>query len=103
MREARDTSTAITLVSQSANDFTQYTEGRTLLDQMPGKLFFRHERVSQEMIDHFQLSEQEEIDLYDLKTGTDAQYSEAVMKVSGRLDAKIRVHATPTEHRLIEQ
>ena len=103
VREARDTSTAITLVSQSANDFTQYTEGRTLLDQLPGKLFFRHERVSQEMIDHFQLSEQEEIDLYDLKTGTDAPYSEAVMKVSGRLDAKIRVHATPAEHRLIEQ
>ena len=102
VREARDTNTAITLVSQSASDFTQYSEGETLLDQCPGKVFFRHQRVSDDMIDYFQLSEQEVIDLYDLKTGTESSYSEAILKISGRLDAKIRVEATPAEHQLIE-
>jgi DNA helicase HerA-like ATPase len=103
VREARDTNTAITVVSQSASDFTQYEEGRTLLDQCPGKVFFRHQRVSDDIVDHFKLSEQEVIDLYNLKTGTESSYSEAILKVSGRLDAKIRVEATPAEHRLIEQ
>jgi hypothetical protein len=103
VREARDTNTAITVVSQSASDFTQYEEGRTLLDQCPGKVFFRHQRVSDDIVDHFKLSEQEVIDLYNLKTGTESPYSEAILKISGRLDAKIRVEATPAEHRLIEQ
>ena len=103
VREARDTNTAITLVSQSASDFTQYEEGQTLLDQCPGKVFFRHQRVPDDMIDYFQFSEQEVIDLYDLKTGTESSYSEAILKISGRLDAKIRVEATPAEHQLIEQ
>jgi hypothetical protein len=103
VREARDTNTAITLVSQSASDFTQYPEGQTLLDQCPGKVFFRHQRVPDDMIEYFQLSEQEVIDLYDLKTGTESPYSEAILKISGRLDAKIRVKATPAEHQLIEQ
>ena len=103
VREARDTNTAITLVSQSASDFTQYEEGQTLLDQCPGKLFFRHQRVSDDIIEYFQLSEQEVIDLYNLKTGTESPYSEAIMKISGRLDAKIRVEATDSENQLIEQ
>jgi len=103
VREARDTDTAITVVSQSASDFTQYEEGQTLLDQCPGKVFFRHQRVSDDIVDYFKLSEQEVIDLYNLKTGTESPYSEAILKVNGRLDAKIRVEATPSEHRLIEQ
>ncbi len=103
VREARDTNTAITLVSQSASDFTQYEEGRTLLDQCPGKVFFRHQRVPDDITQYFQLSEQEVIDLYNLKTGTDSSHSQAILKVSGRLDAKIRVKATPAEHQLIEQ
>lgn len=103
VREARDTQTAITLASQSASDFTQYTEGQTLLDQCPGKIFFRHQRVSDDIVRYFQLSEQEVIDLYNLKTGTESAYSEAILKVSGRIDAKLRVEATPAEHQLIEQ
>ena len=66
-------------------------------------MFFRHQRVSPDIVDYFQLSEQEVIDLYDLKTGTESSYSEAILKISGRLDAKIRVKATPAEHQLIEQ
>jgi len=103
IREARDTSTAITVISQSASDFTQFPEGRTLLDQCPAKVFFRHQRVSDSMIDYFQLSEQEVIDLYNLKTGTDSQDSEAVLKISGRIDTKLQINATPAEHTLIEQ
>jgi len=103
VREARDTQTAITLVSQSASDFTQYTEGQTLLDQCPGKIFFRHQRVSEDIIEYFQLSEQEVVDLYNLKTGTESPYSEAILKINGRIDAKLRVEATPAEHQLIEQ
>lgn len=103
VRKARDTFIVTTLVSRSVNDFTQHAEGKTLLDQMSGKLLFRHEYVSQGMIDHFQFSGQEEIDLYDLKIGTDTQYSGAAMEISRCLDAKIRVRATPTEYKLIKQ
>ncbi len=103
IREARDTSTAITPVSQSASDFTDHREGRTLLDQCPGKLLFRHERVPQGMVDYFNLSNKETKEIYSLKTGSDSTYSQAILKISGRLDSKIRVTATNPEHRLIEQ
>lgn len=103
VREARDTNTAVTLVSQSASDFTQYNEGRTLLDQCPGKIFFRHQRVSDDIIQYFQLSEQEKIDLYDLKTGTESSYSEAIMKINGRINTKLRIETTPAEKEIIEQ
>lgn len=100
--EGRDTNTAITLISQNASHFTYCREGREILDNMPGKIFMRHDRVPDSVVDYFQLSQRERQELYELKTGTDSQYSEGLFKVTGQLDTRIRVESTPQEHTLID-
>lgn len=101
--EGRDTNTAVTLISQNASHFTYCREGREILDNMPGKVFMRHDRVPDSVVDYFRLSQREEQELYELKTGTDSRYSEALFKVSGRLDTRVRVESTPQEHVLIDR
>ena len=101
--EARDTNTAITLVTQNASHFTYCREGQEILDNMPGKVFMRHDRVPDSVVEYFQLSERERQELHELKTGTDSPYSEALLKISGKLDTRIRIKSTDTEHRIIEQ
>jgi len=55
-----------------------------------------------DVIDYFRLSQKEKEDLLGLATG-DPGYSEAVVKVSNRLDTTIRIEATDEEHRVIEE
>jgi len=100
--EARDTNTAITLVSQNASHFTHCREGREILDNMPGKVFMRHNRVPDDVVEYFQLSNREKQELFQLRTGTDASYSEAVVKIAGQLDAKLHIESTAAEHALIQ-
>lgn len=102
VREARSSTTAVTLLSQNASDFTHSREGRAILDNIPGKVFMQHERVPHDVVDYFNLSQRERQELYKLKTGTDSDYSEALMKVTGRLNATVRVEATGQEHAVIE-
>lgn len=100
--EGRDTNTAVTLVTQNASHFTYCREGREILDNMPAKIFMKHERVPDDVIDYFQLSQREVQKLHELKTGTDSPYSEALIKVSGKLDTRIKVEATGREKTVIE-
>lgn len=102
IREARDTDTAVTLISQNAADFTEHQEGRAILDNTPAKIFTRHERVPDSVTQYFQLSQQEKQDLLRLKTGTDAEYSTAILKVSNRIDTKTKILSTPSEKAIIE-
>lgn len=102
VREARSTNTAVTLISQNASDFTHRREGRTILDNSLANIFMNHERVPDDVVDYFRLSQKEKQDLLGLATG-DPGYSEAVVKVSDRLDTKIRIEATDEEHRIIEE
>lgn len=99
--EGRDTNTAVTLVTQNASHFTHCREGREILDNVPCKVFMRHERVPDSVVDYFQLSERERQELYELKTGTDSPYSEALLKISGRLDTRVKVEATDVEDTII--
>ncbi|RJX51904.1 ATP-binding protein [Halonotius pteroides] len=101
--EGRDTNTAVTLVTQNASHFTYCREGREILDNVPGKVFMRHDRVPDSVVDYFQLSERERQELYELKTGTDSEYSEAILKISGNLDTRIKIESTPAEHDVIHQ
>lgn len=100
--EGRDTNTALSLISQNASHFTFCREGQEILDNMPAKVFMRHERVPDSVVDYFDLSEQEKQNLFELKTGTDSEYSEALLKVSNRLDTKIRINATDDEDAVIQ-
>jgi type IV secretory pathway VirB4 component len=100
--ESRDTNTGVYLISQNASHFTSWREGREILDNMPGKILMQHERVPDNVVDYFRLSQREEQELYELKTGTDSNYSEALLKVSGRLDTRIQIESTLEEHAIIE-
>jgi hypothetical protein len=102
VREARSTETAITLLTQNASDLTHQRQGRTILDNTPAKIFMQHERVPDDVVDYFRLSENEREEINDLETG-DKGYSEAIVNVSERLDTKIQIEATDEEHRVIEQ
>jgi len=100
--EGRDTKTAITLVTQNASHFTYCREGREILDNVPGKVFMRHDRVPESVVDYFDLSQREKQELFNLRTGTDTDCSDALLKVSSRLDTRIRIESTPVEHAIIE-
>ncbi|TQQ82991.1 DUF87 domain-containing protein [Halonotius terrestris] len=100
--EGRDTNTAITLITQNASHFTHSREGREILDNMPGKIFMRHDRVPESVVDYFNLSQREKQELYELRTGTESPYSEALLHVSGRIKTRLRVESTPQEHAVIQ-
>jgi type IV secretory pathway VirB4 component len=99
--EGRDTNTAVTLITQNASHFTHCREGREILDNMPGKVFMRHDRVPDDVVDYFDLSQREKQELFELRTGTDAPYSEALLHVSGRIKTRLRIESTDREHELI--
>jgi len=100
--EARDTNTAITMVTQNASHFTHHRQGREILDNVPAKVFMRHDRVPQSVVDYFQLSERERQTLYTLQTGTDSVCSEAVLQVADHgIDTTLTIRATAPEHRVI--
>ncbi|SDX65699.1 ATP-binding protein [Halobellus clavatus] len=101
--EGRDTNTAVTLISQNASHFTYCREGREILDNMPCKVFMRHDRVPDDVVEYFQLSDRERQELHELKTGTESEYSEALLKISGKLDTRIKIESTDIEHQIINQ
>lgn len=100
--EGRDTNTAVTLVTQNASHFTHHRQGREILDNMPGKMFMRHDRVPDSVVDYFELSQREKQELFELKTGTDSSYSEALIHVSGQVKTRLEINATPQEHAVIQ-
>lgn len=102
VREARDTNTAVTLISQNAADFTYCREGRAILDNAPCKIFMKHDRVPDSVVGYFNLSQRERVHLLSLHTGGQG-YSEAIGQVSDRLDAKVRIRASDKEHELIKE
>lgn len=102
VREARSTETAVTLLTQNASDLTHRREGRSILDNTPAKIFMNHERVPDDVISYFQLSQGEKQQILRLETGANG-YSEAIVNVSDRLDTKIEIEATDEEHRIIEE
>jgi len=101
--EGRDTNTAITLVTQNASHFTHSRKGREILDNTPGKLYMRHDRVPDSVVDYFDLSRKEQQQLYQLKTGTDHPYSQALLRISNREKTQLRIEGTDTEHRIIKR
>lgn len=101
VRLARHKATAVTLISQCASDFTDYSEGQAILDNAPAKVFMQHESVSDAIQDHVRLSDRELTEILTLATGNEHDYSEAILKVSNRIDTKLRIEGTDTEHRLI--
>ncbi|MCU4753440.1 DUF87 domain-containing protein [Halobacteria archaeon AArc-curdl1] len=102
VREARDTNTALSLVSQNVADFTYCREGRAILDNTQIKVFHYHDRVPDHAVDYFDLSRSEVRQLKNLKTGGDTRYSEAVLKVSGQVNTTLRITASRQEHEIIE-
>lgn len=101
--EARDRNTAITLVTQNASHFTHRRQGREILDNMPVKVFMRHERVPDDVVDYFRLSREEKQQILGLRTGDNSRYSESVVKVSNRINTKLKVESTGSEHAIINQ
>lgn len=103
VREARDTQTSVVMISQNADDFASNLEGRNILKNLEATFLMRHSEVAEDVIDFFQLSAQETTELQKLKTGTKSDYSEALMKITDRLDSKVKITATPAEHSAITQ
>jgi type IV secretory pathway VirB4 component len=96
--EARDINVAVHMVTQSGSHFTNYRMGRDILNHVPGRLFFRHEKHR----DYPSLSEQEQTNLLKLRSGGEAEASEAVLHVSNVVNTRIKIESTPAEHQVIE-
>jgi hypothetical protein len=100
--EARDINTAVHLVTQSGSHFTDFREGRDILDHTAGALLFRQKKVSDSMTDYFELSSNQVSQVLALRSGEQTGYSEAVLRVPNVVNTKIRIYSTEAEHRLID-
>lgn len=103
VREARDTNTSVVMISQNADDFASNLEGRNILKNLEATFLMRHSEVAEDVTEFFQLSTQETTELQKLKTGTKSDYSEALMKITDRLDSKVQITATDTEYNAITE
>jgi len=95
IREGRDQSIAVTVVTQNAADFTVSREGRNMLKNIDLSVLMRHQDVSTDVEEFFNLSRTEAAELRKLRSGTDVDFSEAV--VQGVVNSRLRVRAGPGE------
>jgi hypothetical protein len=102
VREARDTKTAVSLITQNASDFTRSQHGRDILKNVPCTVFMWHDKVNDGVVDFFNLSSEEAVQLRKLRTGTDVDYSEAIVRAASVLEAKLRITASGQEADIIE-
>ncbi|WP_164471693.1 VirB4 family type IV secretion system protein [Halosimplex salinum] len=100
VRESRDRNIAVTLVTQNADEFTRSNEGRNILKNTDCNLFFRQREVDSPVSDFFPLSELQRTELRKLRTGTEVEFSEAL--IQGPVNSRIRVESSEEEHRVIE-
>ncbi|RKD95636.1 uncharacterized protein DUF87 [Halopiger aswanensis] len=100
--ESRDCNIAVHMISQSASHFTKYQEGKEILKEVVGELFFREKEVSDSMIDYYRLSDEKIWRLKNLRIGEDAGIGEALLHVNDVIDTRIRIPSTDLEHRVIE-
>ncbi|MEM3525719.1 MAG: ATP-binding protein [Thermoplasmata archaeon] len=99
-RHSRHYNTGITLVSQTAEDFISHKEGRVVLVNSSMITLFKHKSVSEEMKEHFSLSNAEINQIRHAATGKDVGYATALL-ITGTLHTPIRVVASEFEHKLI--
>lgn len=101
--EGRDKNVAVTLITQTIGDFYNHSQGEAILANVPCKILFNHESVDEKAASAFQLSPTEAADLRNLMRGDDdgTDHSQAIIEVTGRLKAKLRILSTPEEHKAI--
>lgn len=104
LREARHTNTAVTLVTQTIDDFYKHQDGPDILKTVPCKILFGHESVDDSAANAFGLSPKEAAQLRNLARGDDQEtdHSQAIIEVSGRMKTKLRIESTRAEHEAIE-
>lgn len=100
VREARDVNASIEIITQNASDFTDTSQGRKILMNLNGFIFFKHQDVNSSVTNFFNLTPKEALELKKLKTGNDLPFSEAIIR--GPVNTKLRIESTQAEHEAIE-
>lgn len=100
VREGRDVNACVELVTQNASDFTRSQEGRDILKNLNGYLFFKHQDVNTGVRSFFNLSSKEAGDLRKLPTGNKAPFSKAI--INGPVNTKLQIESSLQEHAIIE-
>ena len=95
-RHVRHYMCGITFVSQNAEDFLSNHYGKTIVNNSYIQLLFRHETVSEKMIDFYGLTAKDRKYILESKGGKNDSYSEALMKV-GMERIPLRIISTPME------
>jgi hypothetical protein len=108
VREARDTNTAVALLSQSGHDFTKYPEGQVILDNVTATAIFYHKRMDLELAEFLRLSDAEVLQIQNMKPPEEDDEQrggnnirEAILKVSGTINARIKVKPDMGEFKFI--
>jgi len=78
--EGRSSSVGVSLLTQNAEDLTQSVAGRNILRNTGCYIFMRHQSVETEAIDFFDLSEAESAELHNLATGSNAGFSQGLVR-----------------------
>jgi hypothetical protein len=104
VREARSSNTAVTLITQTINDFYKTEAGQDILKNIPCKALFAHEQADSQPGSTFGLSNIAENSLYTLTKGDQdgTEHSNAVLSVSNQFESKIKVEPSTAEKLLVE-
>jgi hypothetical protein len=101
LREGRSSRTSIEVISQSAEDFTASPEGQIMLQNIDCSILMAHQDVDSSIDDFYRLSDNQSVRLRTLATGDETDYSEALIRVSRRLNTELKIQATPTEQEIL--
>jgi type IV secretory pathway VirB4 component len=101
VREARHFNTGVTIISQSAEDFLQYPEGRVIIENSIINVLMRHDKITEQMQNYpgFNFTPEERQVILYAATGAEG-YSECLF-MCGNTKTPMVVKAFPFEHPVI--
>jgi hypothetical protein len=102
IRHSRHFSSGLTLISQTAEEFLKNEPTREIYDNCDVKQLFYQENVGQEVVDYFELSEDERRDIQRATRGEDADYSECLLSTSQHGRRWIEIYSGEFEHHVLD-
>ncbi|SEO50080.1 hypothetical protein SAMN05216388_101387 [Halorientalis persicus] len=102
IRHSRHFSAGLTLISQTAEEFLKNDATREIYDNCDVKQLFYQENVGPEVVDYFELSEDEVRDIQRATRGEDADYSECLLSTSQHGRRWLDVYSGEFEHHILD-
>lgn len=103
IRHARHFNSGLTLITQTPDEFLKHDEKREIYDNCDIKQLFYQENVSPEVINYFDLSDEEVRHLRRAARGQSSNFSECLLSTSEHGRRRLEVYSDPYEQHVVEE